>query len=230
MKAAKRNRILYAACFAAMAMLLGGCSKDLGSLLPGEKETEAWVPTATAVDVHADGSLRETILDTLDQSYYRADELQAMIDSTLLAFNQAAGENKVTAASVDLTDGKVNVVLDYTDGGAFAAYNQVSFFSGSMLNAQIEGFLFDTDFRTVSEEGASNKIISNEEPLSHKEYQVVVADTAHRVHVPGIIRYVSENAAISDVHTAVPLKDYEGSETQDTAVAQQSYMYVIYED
>ncbi len=235
MKAAKHNCIVHAVFFAAAAMLLGGCSQDLESLIPGENETEVWVPTATAVDVHEDGSLRETIIDILDQSYYSADELQAMIESTLAEFNQDAGSTLVSAASIDLTDGQVNVVLDYADGASFAAYNQVSFFSGSMLSAQLEGFLFDMDFRTVTEEGASSQVITNEEPLSHKEYQVVVADTGHRVHVPGVIRYVSANAAISDIYTAVPLSDYEDGSAEEITSdgqrrTQQTYMYIIYED
>ncbi len=193
-----------------LSLMLGGCSMQSDT---------PWEAEETAVDVHDDGSVTETIVDTLEQSWYDAAELQSMIDSSVAEYNASAGGDAVTVDAVTITDGDVRVQLTYQSGLDLGSYNNTDFFAGSILGAQMEGFLFDTGFYSVAGGSASGELMDNDEPLSHKEYLVVICDSTYLVHVPGAIRYVSEGVEVTDAYTAKASDTYDASRL----------MYVLYE-
>ncbi len=188
-----------------------------------QKEEVPWEPASTALEVTKDGLIKETILENLDESWYSGEELARMITASVTGYNQEFGSGAISEEEVTVDEGKVTVKLTYKSYEDVARYNQVPFYSGSMLGAQMEGYLFDTSFYKISKSQISGAVMDNQEPLSHKEYQVAIADTAHMVHVPGNIVYISANASLVDTNTA------KASSTEAAEDMDQSYIYVIYE-
>ena len=78
--------------------------------------------------------------------------------------------------------------MRYPDAQAYASYNHVPAFQGSMLEAQMAGFLFLNEFRKVADGVSAAETIPNGEPLSHKEYQVLVTDLTHVVRMPAKVK------------------------------------------
>ena len=223
-----------------MMALLSGCSqvRSIQEKIPemtGEKE---WVPDQTAIQVHTDGTLTETIVEQLDKDYYQAQELEAMVKDSVASYTADAenGANALTLDSFTAENKKITLALTYASGADYRAYNQVPFSSGSMLQVQMDGFQFDGLFRSVSEGVLSEETLSGEEPLSHKEYQVLVTDGSCMVHVPWKVLYVSDGASLVDEYTVLPPaaagdtgEEKSADEENGKSDAGQPYLYVVYE-
>ena len=113
----------------------------------------------------------------------------------------------------------------------------------------MEGYLFYNQFRRVSDGQAESDTISNEEPLKHKEYQVLVTDASHLIKVPGDVVYLSVNASPMGRKEVQPAKETveepktEGLVLPSSAVyveekadepvsakdLEKNYLYIIYE-
>jgi hypothetical protein len=182
------------------ALSLTGCS-TLDRII-GADNWKDWTPTTTSIQVHMDDSLTETIFDTLDESWYQGNELQDMIARSMHEYNDSHGAGAVNVTSYSDTGGNVKVVIDYRTGEDFAAYNNAVFCCGSMLDAQMQGFLFPGRFYAVEGASLKGEAMDDSEPISHKEYSVVISDGSHVIQVPGQIRYVSEGAEIINSHAA----------------------------
>jgi hypothetical protein len=181
----KKQTVIGAFLVLMTAAGLGGCQK---------KQEEPWVPEETAIQVQEDGTLRETIVDRLSQPYYDPAELENMIRSSVDTYNHENGEGSVTVDEFTAEEDRITVRMTYLSSQEYSSFNQVPFFSGSMLEAEMEGFRFTEDFLKVDKGNAGSKAIAPEEPLSHKEYSVLIVDASYMAEVPGDIMYVSLNA------------------------------------
>ncbi len=224
--------------------LLSGCS--MLDQVVGTDSWKEWTPTATTLEIGGDNTVRETIIDTLDQTWYTGNELQDMVARSMNEYNSSHAPDSLQVTSYSDTEGQVKIVLVYRTPEDYAAYNNVPFCSGSMLDAQMQGFLFDESFLSVSDSRIGSTV-EPEEAISHKEYNVVISDGKHTVKVPGEIRYLSVGGQLVNSHVAspsgqemVPLTDEElesraGSGTEAAVQGQKedaakgSLFYVIYE-
>lgn len=238
-------------------LMLSGCDlqgtiEDLELELPKEVESllgiEDWNPGETYLVVQEDGTLTETVIDRLDQNYYNAEELGQMITSTVGEYNQDHGADAVIVDSLSLENNQVILTMTYKTAGDYADYNNVRFYNGSMLGAELEGYLFYNEFRKVNDGVAESENITNEEPLKHKEYQVLVTDDSHLVQVTGDVVYVSANASPMGKREVQPVEEAEEveqeglvlpssavyvEEKEETPVTakdlEKNYVYIIYE-
>ncbi len=190
---------IFAAALMA-ASVLTGCS-TLDRII-GADNWESWVPSRTSLQLSPDGKLKETIIDKLDRNYYNADELQDMIARTVREYNEGTGHDALTVMEYTVEGTDLKLVIDYASGSDYRDYNQMVFFDGSMLDAEMEGFLFANNFRKVERGKVVEEDIPSSEALSHKEYRVAVVDEGHDIQVPGNIRYVSANAEPLNSHAA----------------------------
>ncbi len=234
----KTLKIRSLAAALSAALLLGGCG--LTDEIGLNKE-EPWEPDASALQIAADGSVTETLLEKLDRDYYQGAEISAMVQEAVADYNREAGAERVSADPVLAGKTTVKVVLRYASGEDCAAFNRSVFFSGSMLDAEMAGYLFYQDFARVEKDGSIKNGISWEQVLSHKEYQVVVCDRYHKVQVPGRIVYLSEGASLEGGDIAVPDEPEEtGSavslylpgvsrDVEKEREQEKNYLYIIYE-
>ena len=214
----------YAIILCTFAAGLSGCAlvEEAQKLVP---ETEMTFEETTLV-VSEDGTWTEALIERMDQPYYDTTELKNLVDETVKAYNAQAGDLAVTTDEFTVGENGVTLKMTYKDAAAYAGYNQVAAFEGSMLQAQMEGFLFLNDFRKVADGVTGSDVMSNEEPLSHKEYQVLVTDLTHKVIMPEKVKYVSANAAVADWKTVSPAAQAQESAPADGLVLPSSAVYV----
>ena len=201
-------------------LLLGGCG------MIGEKP---WEPKETALDMKKNGTVSETVIDQLDQSYYNADELKSMVESSVSEYNQVHGADAIRIDSLMIEGGQVKLTMTYASAEDYADYNNVRFYNGSMLGAEIDGYLFYNQFRQVDDGQVTADGLSNEEALKHKEYQVLVTDMSHIVRVPGDVVYVSANASPMSAREVRPT-DTTTSSAQEGLVLPSSAVYTEVEN
>lgn len=238
-----RRRMIRVLALAAAMLGLGGCgaAEHAKKLLPRKAEA----PKQTTLEADSDGTIRETVIDTLDQSWYSSQELQDMVDTSVAAYCREQGEGAVRVDRFTVQESTVTLAMTYRSAQDYAGYNNVSFFNGSMLQAQLEGYLFDHEFRLVEKGVSSEETVSSEVPLSHKEYQVLITDASHAVVVPGKAVYISANARAADAYTVVPGEEeraqeglelpssqvyiQEQSSRENAGDLDRTYIYVVYE-
>lgn len=178
-----------AAALTASILLLGGCE-----MLSQEEE---WTPRESgAISVGEDGTITEYISETLDQAYYSSSELQNMINSEVSDYNSKNGENSVTLKSFETEGSQVTLELEYAKGADYAAFNNVEFYYGSMINAQLEGYLFDVSYKKVKNGVVQGSAVSGTEVLKNMTAEVLVVRAPLEVHVPGDVLFTSTNAEV----------------------------------
>lgn len=198
-----------------VALALSGCS-SVSQMLTRD-DWKSWTPDSTALQIATDSTVTETIFDTLDQSYYQADDLQDMIARSVREYNEENGAGSISVTAYSVAGGQVTAALVYDSPDDYAAYNNLPLFDGSMLDAEMAGYLFAGPFRKVSGDASiSASDVSTEEAMSHKEYHVVVCDRGHTVQVPGQIRYLSSNALPVNSHTASPAPEDQEKVSDET--------------
>ncbi len=224
----KLRGVLLGAAALCITLTVTGC--DTLDQIVGVDDWDKWTPDQTSLQISLSGSVTETIFETLDESYYDADELQDLIARSVRIYNTEHGVDSISVPAYSAENGKVYLVMSYQTPEDFASYNEVTFFNGSILNAQMSGLTFPDTFLEVKGRSASDSVPS-EEALSHKEYSIAVADTDHVVQVPGQIRYISENAEIVNSHVASPKPEAEEKKQRETGlVLPSSAVYYETED
>lgn len=164
------------------------------SMLDQEKE---WKPQkSSAISVGKDGTITEYVSDTLDESYYSDTELQSMIESEISDYNSKNGENSVSMKDFQVNGKDVQLTMEYKKAEDYAQFNHTEFYYGSMINAQLAGYLFDVSYKEVKNGAAGSAEISGTDVLKNMASEVMVVTAPLEVHVPGNVLYTSDNAQV----------------------------------
>lgn len=206
--------------FTLLAMAIGstaltGCGA-IESLTGGrfgsssEPESDPVFSTTSAV-LHGDGSVAETVIDVLDESYYKTDELEQMVRNSVSEYDAENGQDSISVTDLTFNGSQVNLSLLYKNSADFEAFNNIPFFSGSMLEAQMEGYRFDGTYSRVENGTVVKAGVPGSEASAAKELNVLISDGSHIVAVPGEIVYVSSNG--------IPLSANAAQKTPDAGTA-----------
>lgn len=173
---------------ASASVLLTGCS------ITGRK---AWTPRENAaISIDRKGKITEYLSDELDQPYYSFDELKSMLDQEAAAYNAEHGADRVTVKLAEQEENRVNLTLSYESGEDYAAFNNIEFYYGSMINAQLEGYLFDGFYKEIQDGVVVDEKVDGSEVFEDMADSVVIVRAPLEVQVPGDICFVSSNAEV----------------------------------
>lgn len=202
----KGKRILVVAAVAAGMMALNGCEM---------LSQDTWEPQEPdAISIDKDGGITEYIQEELNEAYYDATELQNMIDSEVSSYNAEHGESAVKVSKYEAADGRVNLTMEYATAADYAQFNNVEFYYGSMINAQIEGYLFDASYKKVQNGVVEGSAVSGSEVIKELAQQVLVVKAPLEVHVPGTVLYTSTNAEVRAADVVNATGDSEEEEEE----------------
>lgn len=207
---------------------------------------DSWQPQEPdAVSIAEDGSVTEIVKDTLDAAYYNATELETMVQTEVAQYNSAHGEDTIQIDTLETEDGSVNLVLKYATAEDYARFNNTEFFYGTVISAQLAGYLFDVPYKKVEDGIAQANAVSGSEVIRGMDKQVLVLKAPMEVHVPGDVLYTSTNAEVlaKDVVDATGEQEeedpglilpsnavYKGKESSFTERAAANRVYIIFDD
>ena len=197
------KKTIVIAVLAAGISLLGGC---------GMFEKETWKPQENAaISIDEDGRITEIIHEELDASYYDASELQNMLTSEVNDYNGKHGEDSVKVQKFEAENWAVDLEIQYAAAADYAEFNNVEFYYGSMIKAQLEGYLFDVSYKKVQNGVVKGSAVSGSEVIKEMDEQVLIVRAPLEVHIPGDVIYISTNAEVlaSDVVNATGQKEEE---------------------
>lgn len=183
-----KKKLWAAAGLFAAVSVLGGCD---------QLQQEKWEPQeSAAISIDEDGVVTEIIQEKLDAAYYNAAELQTMIDQEVADYNTQHGADSVKVKTYEAAEGAVKLVMEYSAPEHYAAFNNVEFYYGSMINAQLEGYLFDVSYKKVRDGVVQGSAVSGSEVIKNMADTVMIIQAPLEVKVPGEVRYTSTNADV----------------------------------
>lgn len=181
----KKAKILFVT--AAVLGMLSGCAK--------------FEPDGTAILAEKEGNITAVVMETLDQSYYDSTELQNLINQEVAEYNASSGAESIVVKEFKVEDQTVSLTMDYVSGVDYAAFNNVTFFTGDVLGAYDAGYDFKTTFQYVEKGTVTNSHVTREEVLNSYNYYTVIMEEPMDLQVEGKIVYASSNVQITGKNT-----------------------------
>ncbi len=208
------------------ALLLAGC---------GITKEEPWTPgEADAISIDENGKVTEYISEELDQPYYSFSELKSMLDEEVSAYNAKHGAESVTVTSAkQQEDGLVNLVISYASGEDYAAFNNVEFYYGSMISAQLEGYLFGGTFKEIKDGVVVGEQADGSGIFRDMADTVAVVRAPLEVQIPGSVVFASSNADVVRFDTVVASQTGEDTVVRASSEEGQEdpdRVYIIFEE
>lgn len=175
---------------------------------------------SNTISLQKNGKITEAIVEDFSKDYYDEDELKSYIDTQVKDFLSEEDSGGVKTSGYKVEDGKVNLTVRYDNADTYGAFTGVEIFSGTVVQAQAQGYKFDTDFVTV-EDGKTTGTADTQTVLENDDMKTLIIRENTDIIVPGTIQYVSSEG------TEVTAKDTVAMENKsDTSVA--PLVYVIY--
>lgn len=175
--------------------------------------------TASTVYVEKKGHIVSVDVEELDEAKYDASELEEYITAQVTAYTTEHGET-VKKESFKTEDGIAKLQMKYDSYEEYANFNGIEMYVGTVVQAQADGYDFDTDFNSVSE-GEVQGTAAKTDILSDDDYNVAVIKANVNVEVPGTIVYVSaQDTEVTGKNTV--------SITGEGASEEAALTYIIY--
>lgn len=197
----KRIKLLVA--FILSVVLLSGC-------------TGKFSPKETAVRIGKDGTITAAVIDELDQSYYKEDELETTVKQAVADYNADAGEDKITIETFNIKERSVSLFIKYASSEDYEAFNNVTFFAGDIVNADQAGYEFDASFIGITKGKITNENADQKEVIG-ENYNVLILEESMSVEVPGNIVFVSSNVEVTGKRKAAVKAERTDSEEETQA-------------
>ncbi|KAI4446292.1 hypothetical protein C823_000810 [Eubacterium plexicaudatum ASF492] len=173
----------------------------------------------STVYITKDGNVIGADIEDFNKEYYDEEELKAYITESIENYVESNGDGslelrKFQTESSEEDGVTAQLYLDYATYIDYALFNDVTFFAGTVSEAQQEEYAFDRNFLKV-EEGAAAGSMDIEELLKDEKIKVVIIADETVVQVDGDIRCVSEgNTEVSGKNTVRVHYDVEDTEAQ----------------
>lgn len=194
----KKAKIL---CATALSLsLLSGCGK--------------FEPDATAMMASKDGTLTAVVMETLDQSYYDSAELQTLITTEVADYNASVGTEKIKVTEFKAENQTANLTMEYTTGSDYAAFNDVTCYTGDILGAYSAGYDFDVVFHQIEKGEVINTSVSRSEVLNSYNYYILILEEPMDIQVEGKLVYVSSNVEVTGKNTCRVVSSVSEAETE----------------
>ncbi len=149
----------------------------------------------TTLTVNADGSITfEEIAAISDAS---ADEVKAFIKDAIKTYNRENKGGRVRLKRIHEKDGTIYVRSVYSDAKVYADFTGLTLFSGTIAEAQADGYDLSDIYASVKE-GKKGSVTEISEVLSDKRDSCLIVEQNISVVVPGEICYVTDNATEVD--------------------------------
>ena len=145
--------------------------------------------TTSTVYVDKKGHIISVDVEELNQEDYDVSELEEYITENVTAYTAEYGE-VVSKEAFKTEDGMAKLEMKYDSYEHYAKLNGIEMYVGTVVQAQADGYNFDTKFNSVSE-GEVKGSATKDDVMADDDYKVAIIKANVNVQVPGIIYYVS---------------------------------------
>lgn len=173
------------------------------------------------VYVDKKGAVTSIDVESLDENFYDADELQSFVDEEVADYNDENGKDSVKVESLTVEDGTAKLQMKYKTTEDYTTFNGIELYQGTVVASLADGYSYNGTFAKV-EDGEVTGTATKEEIYAEDDLKVVIIKANTDVEVAGKICYVStENVKLTGNNTVSIRDGYSltEEETADEAVA-----------
>ena len=149
--------------------------------------------TADTLLAKSNGVLQVATMEDFDKTYYNLNELEGFITKEIDAYNQKAGDKKITVDEVRLHSSRAIMLLTYSGMDQYAAFNDVT---AAYFNGGISEVPLNLPATLVTAKNGS--LASTQEILQDDKLKILVMNEPYDIMVDGTIKYYSESATYVD--------------------------------
>ena len=165
---------------------------------------EKFEPEETAISVDNKGQVVSYVKESFDKDYY------------ILDYNTAGGTENVKKKKFEVKDQNAELTMSYATGDDYSKFNNVTLFTGDVLEAYQAGYDFAGKFQSVEKGQVTATDVTGNDILNSYNYGIVILTEPILVTVPGNIVYASDNVEITGKKTARVLSETEAAgETEE---------------
>ena len=177
---------------------------------------EKFEPEETAISVDNKGQVVSYVKESFDKDYYSSEDREASIDQAILDYNTAGGTENVKKKKFEVKDQNAELTMSYATGDDYSKFNNVTLFTGDVLEAYQAGYDFAGKFQSVEKGQVTATDVTGNDILNSYNYGIVLLPEPLLVTVPGNIVYASDNVEITGKKTARVLSETEAAgETEE---------------
>lgn len=179
-----KRLVCVSLCMLLCTGLLAGCGTTLES-------------DSSVVYVDEKGKVISLDVENMEQAYYDETELEAFVNEKINTYTEANGKDTVKLDSLKVEDGIGKLKMEYESAQVYSDFNGIELFSGTVVEALAEAYIFDGDFVRV-ENGQVTGAVTKQEIYAEPDLKVVIIRANTDVKVAGEICYVScENVKLT---------------------------------
>lgn len=191
-------------------LMLVGCGNDNVSSPAETRES-----SVTEIEILKDGSIAETITEDFSKDYYEEEGLKELLLSEVADFNKNSETGDIVVDKFENKKGSLTIRMKYPSAEVYMdyhtdAYNDGTFFCGTVVQAQAAGYSLDVTLKAAKGE----ETVGKEELPSMGESGIFISHMPMTVKLPGKICYISENVTVSGKNQA-ELEADENGEASD---------------
>ncbi len=171
--------------------------------------------------VGSNGKITEVIVEDLSEDYYDEDELKSYIDDAVASYQKENGKDGVAVKKYEVKNGVARLMMEYDNCDSYASFNEAEMYTGTLLQAQADGYGFDGNFYTPdqSRETATETVVIPEEE-----------ESTENVIQGQIIEETTEAVSGTEVDdTAVQAREAETGISSDQVLADEDQHVLILE-
>jgi hypothetical protein len=123
--------------------------------------------------INKNGSISNSIVEEFNESYYDEDSLKSMIESAISDYSNSSNAD-ISLKTCKVADGFANVTIEYGSSSAYSGFNDESFFSGTITEANMAGYDLNI---TLTDASDSSVTISKPQLLGMGDNHIVIIQT-----------------------------------------------------
>ncbi len=193
-----------------MILSLSGC-------ISVEKEN------GTVFELSEDGEVSQTIVDDADESV-TGEELENYINELITEYQSTDNQNSVSLERCVVSSGKVNISLSYSSIAAYAAFNNVACFGGTVLEAYSAGYDFNRTFYDTE----GNEIPYYELARYCRGGNVLILEENTELSIDGELTAMSDGVEIAEDGSIVLNGEYSDEYDSEYQSTTSNQMFIIY--
>lgn len=114
--------------------------------------SSSFEPSVTSLYVQKDGKLIYAVVESFEKDYYSLSEFQSMIDREVESCNSNYSEPAISVERLEVEEGTLYLLLNFTDAEAYSRYNEEYCFVGTIEEALGAGQSFNILFKDADYE------------------------------------------------------------------------------
>ena len=148
--------------------------------------------TASTVELLKNGKIRVTSVESFDQDYYDAEELEETVKDAISEYGDGVSQDYL-----DVSDGSAKLILTYDSAEDYVAFNGTDLFFGTVAEAEEAGYDFQSIMSAVSQEDTS-KILTEATLDQLLENEVLILFEQADVVTWKDMLYATSNLGVTD--------------------------------